>query len=591
LRLTQIVLLYCFLILVSFNGTAANDITKRNALKADELQSSSVSHNPLSMKYFSAQGQHSQPSYALQGSFTFSINTKLTNLRLTEDSDVYQFEKRTRPEAFSEQRKTLPKMIVAFVQFDNKIIPVNRQLQTTKHPHWDFIVGTGNIWQEVSDGKFSRIAMPFSLVEKNQNCVHNGALTFLIDDEGKTSQFYYQISSETCLYYKVDLWGKGYVYYQSEEAVNDEFVINQYKQEMASRMPKKQIEGLKEHNKAINISKIAMTNSIRPTDMSSFGVIYNGTYYASKCQTRFGRYPFCQQLVLPSYSTAKSIFAGIAMMYLAKDYPTIFEEEVSNWVKECQGDNWQGVTLGHLVNMATGNYQSIGHSADEAAEHSQRFFKAANHQDKINYSCRQFSRKSPPGSTFVYHTSDTYLLGVALSAFLKNKLVTTGNNITNDLFDIIFKQRLWPKLNLSSVAYSTRKTTDKWQQPFVGYGLLFTQDDIAKLTQFLIDELTQRSNFLAQEQVYDTLHRNQSNKEMRSQYPFIHYINGFWKRDVTELLQCEKETWLPYLLGYGGINIVLAKNNLQYFYFSDSDHYLWQDAIKELNTLTSLCRN
>jgi len=591
LRLTKFVIACCITFIASYKVIAKQEIIERNKLNVDSLFSTSIENTPLLMSSFLAQGSHGQTTLLTQGSFTFSGKTEMARLQLTEDSETYQFEKRTRPKAFSEKRKALPKMTVPFVQFNNKIIPVNRQLQMTKHPHWDFIVGTGKIWREVSDDNFSRIAMPFSLIEKNQNCVHNGALTFLIDDEGKTSQFYYQISSETCLYYKVDLWGKGYVDYQTEQAVNDEYVINQYKQEITNRIPQQKIEDLKEHNKTINISKIAMTDAIKPTDMSSFGVIYNGTYYASKCQTRFGNYPFCQQLVLPSYSTAKSIFAGIAMMYLAKNYPTIFEEEVSNWVKECRDKNWQGVTFGHLVNMATGNYQSTEHSADEAAEHSQRFFKAKNHQDKINYSCRQFSRKSPPGSTFVYHTSDTYLLGVALSAFLKDKLAPSDKNATTDLFDIIFKQHLWPELNLSSVAYSTRRTTDKLQQPFVGYGLFFVQDDIAKLSQFLIDEQTPKSNFLSQKQVVNTLHRNQSNKEMRSQYPFIHYINGFWKRDVTELLQCEKETWLPYLLGYGGINIVLAKNNLQYFYFSDSDHYLWQDAINELNTLYPLCRN
>ncbi len=591
MRLIQIVFINYFLFFTSAQVLAKNNIAQRNLLDNEYLHSTQVENIPLAMDSFLAQGTQSQTTLLTHGSFTFSRKAKMARLQLTQDSDVYQFEKRTRPEAFSKQRKTLPKMTIPFVQFKNKIIPINRGLQITEHPHWDFVVGTGNIWQEASDNNFSRISMPFSLIEKNQNCVHNGALTFLINDEGKTSHFYYQISSETCLYYKVDLWGKGYVDYQSETTANNEFVINQYKQEIANHIPKQRIENLKEHSENIQISKIAMVDSISPTDMSSFGVIYNGTYYASKCQTRFGDYPFCQQLVLPSYSTAKSIFAGIAMMYLAKDYPTIFKEEVNAWIKECQGDNWQGVTFGHLVNMATGNYQSIGHSFDEAAEHSQLFFKAKSHQDKINYSCRQFSRKSLPGSTFVYHTSDTYLLGTALSAFIKNKLVTSDKNKNADLFDIIFKQHLWPELKLSPIAYSTRRTADSAQQPFVGYGLFFTQDDIVKLTQFLINEKTQSSSLLSHEQAYETLHRNQTYKEMHSQYPFIHYINGFWKRDVTKLLQCKKETWLPYLLGYGGINIVLAKNNLQYFYFSDSDHYLWQDAIKELNTLTSLCRN
>jgi hypothetical protein len=105
-----------------------------------------------------------------------------------------------------------------------------------------------------------------------------------------------------------------------------------------------------------------------------------------------------------------------------------------------------------------------------------------------------------------------------------------------------------------------------------------------------MNEAVESSKLLEKTKLGDLLARNKSEKDMHSQYPFIHYINGFWKRNVTLLLQCKKETWLPYMMGYGGINIVLAKENLQYYYFSDSANYLWQDAIKELDKLTPLCR-
>jgi CubicO group peptidase (beta-lactamase class C family) len=582
---------------------AETNIIQRSDLRAENLLSAKVVKSPLSMSAFSEQGlfRHKklQIMELLQGTFTFSGITKLANLELTENSDVYQFEKRTRPAAFTEKRRILPKMTVPFVLYKDKIIPLNGQLQITEHPHWDFIIGTGNIWQEEEDKQFSRIAMPFSLVEKNQNCVHNGVLSFLINQQKQTSHFYYQISSETCLYYKADLWGKGEVIYQDTvksnypeaRSIDTDLTIQQYENEINKRLLSFPIEALTEKKITLQLSNIAMSETIKPTDMSSFGVIYNGQHYSSTCQTRYGDYPFCQQLVLPSYSTAKSIFAGLSMLYLAKEHPTIFDEKVSDWVEECQGsEQWQGVTFSHLLNMATGNYHSIGHSVDEAAEHSQQFFKATSHQDKIFYSCHQFPHKSTPGSTFVYHTADTYLLGTALNAFIKHQSSMIGKNQKTDLFELIFKQQLWPELHLSQIAYSTRRTSDEQQQPFAGYGLFFTQNDIAKLSQFLMNEAVESSKLLEKTKLGDLLARNKSEKDMHSQYPFIHYINGFWKRNVTLLLQCKKETWLPYMMGYGGINIVLAKENLQYYYFSDSANYLWQDAIKELDKLTPLCR-
>ena len=48
---------------------------------------------------------------------------------------------------------------------------------------------------------------PFALVEINANCVHNGVLGFLYRADGRISKAAYQVSSETCAYFKADLWG------------------------------------------------------------------------------------------------------------------------------------------------------------------------------------------------------------------------------------------------------------------------------------------------------------------------------------------------------------------------------------------------
>jgi len=582
-----------FLALLVSGNVIADDFFKdqpRSALTIEQLQTLAPQESPLSMDVFTLHGVKKELKQALQGRFQLSAIDGQSNLKLTEKSDVYLFEQRTRTSDFTDQRRTLPELNIEFIQAQNSIVPVKRNLQLTTHPHWDYIVGVGNIWQESNDNNYARIALPFALVEKNQNCVHNGVLSFLINEKRQTTHFYYQISSETCLYYKVDMWGKGKTAYQDIKIENNEEVINAFLQEQQHQLVEQPINSLVKKSAKIKWDQLSLNKHIKASDMTSYGVIYNDEHYASRCQTRFGDYPFCSQLVLPSYSTAKSIFAGISMLYLAKIYPEIFDEKISDWVKECQGENWRDVTFSHLLNMSTGNYQSLAHSSDEGAEHSQIFFKAATNQEKIHYSCYQFSKQSRAGKEFVYHSSDTYLLGVALDAYLKEKMMAENRFKVGSLFDFIFKQKIWPALHLSSVAYSTRQTNDKFKQPFTGYGLFFTRDDIAKLTKFLMNEYNKSSALLDSAQLYETLSRNVSAKDMTSQYPFIHYINGFWKQNVTTLLQCEKETWLPYMLGYGGITIVLAADNLQYYYFSDSNHYIWRDAIKTLHNLTSLCR-
>jgi len=581
------------LVLLVSCSVIADDTSKskpRSVLTVKQLQTLGAIKSPLPMDVFTLHGDKKELKHALQGRFKLSAVNGQSNLKLTDESDVYLFEKRTRTNDFTDQRETLPELNIEFIQVKNKIIPVKRNLQLTTHPHWDYIVGVGNIWREFNDNNYSRISLPFALVEKNQNCVHNGVLSFLINEKRQTTHFYYQISSETCLYYKVDMWGKGKTAYQEIKIINSEEVISTFLHEQKHQLVEQPINTLIKKSAKIKLDQLSLNNNIKVSDMSSYGVIYNDEHYTSRCQTRFGDYPFCSQLVLPSYSTAKSIFAGISMLYLAKKYPNIFDEKISDWIKECQGENWRDVTFSHLLNMSTGNYQSLAHSRDEGAEHSQIFFKAETHQEKIHYSCHQFSKQSRAGKNFVYHSSDTYLLGSALDAFLKEKMMAENKFKVGSLFDLIFKEKIWPALNLSSVAYSTRQTSDQLKQPFTGYGLFFTRDDIAKLTTFLMNEYKKSSTLLASAKLYDTLSRNTSTQDMKSQYSFIHYINGFWKQNVTTLLQCEKETWLPYMLGYGGITIVLATDNLQYYYFSDSDHYIWRDAIKTLHNLTSLCR-
>jgi len=534
-----------------------------------------------------------------KGRLTFTPVKKHSQLTLVEKSDVYLFEQRTRPSAFTPARAVLPKISFDFVQSAGDVIPLQRGLQQSQHPHWDYFIGIGNIWQQARS-KNARIAMPFALVEKNQNCVHNGILSFMINESGESSNFYYQIGSETCQYFKANFWGVGQLTYQTVESLTNnkqaeiktkaKQKIAQLQQERQHQLPIKSLQQLVNNHPQVNIDNLTLKKTINTQDMTNYGLVFNGVHYLSDCSTRFGDYPFCSQLILPSYSTAKTLFAGLAMFYLENIYPSIFNEKVTNWVAQCSGKNWQGVTFSHLLNMTTGNYDKSEHGADESAEHSQIFFKAKSQYDKTQYSCQQFKQKSRAGTEFVYHTSDTYLLGVALTNFLRAQGNEKNEILTRDLFKYVFTESLWPMLKLSPVAFSTRKTLDKHQQAFTGYGLFFLRDDIAKLMNFITKENVAERPILNKKRLSSTLQKYPDTDDMHSQIQTIHYKNGFWKQDVTKLLACKKETWLPYMLGYGGIAIVLASNNIQYYYFSDSDKYNWRAAIKELNKIAPLCR-
>lgn len=586
----RVAFVWCIL-LMSLNGFATSvayssnmpqklsDVIKPFLLKKETA--------PVSMSFFSLPVQPQKVDLKLQGKFELLSVEEYANLALTEQNETYNFEKRTRPNAFTNYRKLMPKIVFNFTQYENKIIPHNRGLQLTEHPHWDYFIGVGDIWQEKNESSY-RISLPFTLIEKNQNCAHNGVLSFAIDTLGETSNYYYQVSSETCLYYKVDMWGLGTVSSYKESTTFNENVVNDYKQELAKRDAHSTIDSLLDKYANLDKDKLELTSLVNGTDITSYSVVINGENFRSECQTRSGPYPYCDQLILPSYSTAKSIFSGIGMMSLVKKFPTIMSEQVSDWVAECNASQWKGVTFGNLLNMTTGNYLSKSHSADEMAEHSQSFFKAKSHQSKLDYSCNTFPRKSVPGSIFVYHSADTYLLGVVLSNFVANELRVPASKFS--LFDYLFVNDLWPRIGMSKVANSTRVTSNGREQPFFGYGLFFTNGDMAKITRFLYRELKTKST-LDNPMLTQVLERKTVPNELETQYSFIHYINGFWKQNVTQLLGCEKETWLPYMLGYGGIYIVLVSEDVQYFYFSDSGQFIFRDAIQELAKIMPICRS
>jgi CubicO group peptidase (beta-lactamase class C family) len=97
-------------------------------------------------------------------------------------------------------------------------------------------------------------------------------------------------------------------------------------------------------------------------------------------------------------------------------------QPISKWVKQCTGDDWDDVTFSDSLDMSTGNYNSAMYHADEASPKKFAFFNATTNSQRLAFVCNHYSRKSTSGKTFVYHTSDTYLLGAGLNAYVKSKL-------------------------------------------------------------------------------------------------------------------------------------------------------------------------
>jgi CubicO group peptidase (beta-lactamase class C family) len=310
--------------------------------------------------------------------------------------------------------------------------------------------------------------------------------------------------------------------------------------------------------------------------------------YRSECNTRFGNYPYCKELVLPSYSTAKSVFGGLGLLALEQRYPGVKDALISDLVPACKAnDSWEDVTIEHALNMVTGHYDSNLYEVDEAGPDMVKFFDKTSHQDRIALACKMYKKQQSPGTKWVYHTSDTYLAATAMNNFINQK-----QQAMSDIYDDILVELVWKKLGLSPLTYKTRRSYDQVKQGFAGWGLSFLPSDVAQLANALIptDEAASALTMLDKTELAKALQMDGSDRGVKVIGELTRYKHGFWAYNVQSALNCKNPLWLPFMSGYGGISVVMMPNNMAYYYFSDNMQFAWVEAVREAHKLRPMCQ-
>lgn len=261
-------------------------------------------------------------------------------------------------------------------------------------------------------------------------------------------------------------------------------------------------------------------------------------------------------------------------------------------VRGCETLDWAGVTLRNLVDMTTGHYDSAAYMADEDAPKVQGFFSAATGQGKAKFGCVAYPRRTAPGTTWVYHTSDTFLLGDALNRYLRSQPGRQDADIFRDVIDA----GIYAPLGLSATARATRRTADDARQLFFGYGLQFDRDDIARLAMFI----GQGHGKIDSRQVLDPGLLDQALQRVDGQrgsvvtpYPKFRYQLRFWARDVAPVAGCKSPAWVPFMSGFGGISVVMYPNGVVYYNVSDSGSaaaFDWSPSAPVARAVLDYCR-
>ncbi|MDI1281839.1 hypothetical protein [Brevundimonas sp.] len=480
-------------------------------------------------------------------------------------------------------RATLPAFDFALVQDGGRLIPLRRGPVVSGHPEWDWVVEPGRVWVDDHNPGWLRAALPFALEERNANCLHNGVLTFRFKPGGSTSAAVFEVASETCAYLKFDAWGQAPARLQPAADTDADAVVAAYEAEIAARLPVRPLSDLESLYPGFDASRLALAAPVDGDPQAAFGLVLDGTHYVGGCRTRHGDYPFCAVLDLPSYSTAKSIVGGVGLMRLAALYPGVTEARVRDHVPACAtGRTWDGVTLTHALDMTTGIYGSTAFEADENAPSMGRFFDAPDHATKIDEACGLHGRRTAPGQTFVYHTTDTYLLGTAMADIVRVR----GDA---DLYDDLIAP-VWRSLGLSPTIMDTRRTADAARQPFTGWGLTYHADDIVRIAGWLADGARIDGRPMLDEGLLSAaLQREPTPSGLPAGLPGFRYKAGFWARDLAPVLGCRAPLMTPFMSGYGGISVVLLPGDMTFYYFGDSGVFDWAPAAVEIAKIKRMC--
>ncbi len=549
----------------------------RSAATYDQLTSSSTV-GLVNYSAYAVPNEAANPSNTFEGTLTLSITDGTLSEQGTNEANEFNNPQR------------LPDFSYQFVQHGTHIIPLDRGLLSVAGSDWEYILAPGRVWDENGDNNYSRVALPFAIQERNANCTHNGVMTFLFNDSGAVSQVAYQIAQETCGYFKFNLHGEVTASYTAADVSGAAQIKADYETEVSNRMPTKNISALATDYPSASINTNIIGSEVTPAHMTLFGVAYNGVNYVGGCETRQGTYPYCDVMAVPSYSTAKSVVGGFGLMRIEHLYSGSQQDLIiGDYVNECSGSQWDDVTFEHTLDMATGNYTATGFETDESSNTTEtEFFVVDDHAGKATHACA-YNRMATPGSTWVYHTSDTYLLGRGINLYYQSQ-----TNASADLFNDLLVDDIYKPLGMSPTTYTSKRTYDSTAQFWAGYGLTYHRDDAVKLGEFLNKDNGQISG----EQLLDptmldiALQKNSGDRGLDTGVANLKYQKSFWAYNLNaaaSLPACTTDTWVPYMSGYGGITILMLPNDMVYYAFSDNYEHLFTTTVAELNKIGSVC--
>lgn len=482
-----------------------------------------------------------------------------------------------------------PQLAVDLVQDGERLLPARRGYILTPHPWWDIVLQPGRVWDEPGDAGRTRAALPFALVQKDMNCTHYGVLSFLFGDAGEISPAVMQVSSETCPYLKLDLWGELETRWVPGEVEHRAALVAADDYHRARLLPVEPLATLARAHPELRLERLAPGAAEGRT---LYGLVVGDTHYVSACATRAGEYPWCDLLPLPADAVATSVLGGFGLLALEQQRRGSAARRFATLAPDgCDTEGWEDVTLTQLLDMSTGHYASPEFMVDEESEEMTALLRLAGTREKSQAACATWPRAAGPGSRWVFHGSDAWLLGTALNRLWRS----VSGDAAGDVFRDLLVRDIYAPLGLAATSFSTRRTLDTGRQPFFGHGLQLERGDLVQLARFA----SVAGGRVGDRQVLDAellAEALQQRPEARGMVvpgrSGVRYQHGFWARDVAQLIGCDEPVFVPFMSGSGNIVVVLFPGGVIYYGVAadgGSAPLDWGPVVAEVNKLTPLC--
>jgi hypothetical protein len=163
---------------------------------------------------------------------------------------------------------------------------------------------------------------------------------------------------------------------------------------------------------------------------------------------------------------------------------------------------------------------------------------------------------------------------------------------SSDIFNMV-RDEVYVPIKLSAGTMTSLRTDNAATgAPFGGYGLFWTQDDIAKVAKLLNNDngMSNGAQLLQTDMLADSMQKDPSDRGLDTTgSPVFKYNNAYWAKQFTSADGYTCSFYTPFMSGYGGITVVMMPNGATYYYFSDNEEYSWSSSVNEANKLAPHC--